>query len=134
MKKFQLVLLVLISLISGCASIHQTFISKEYENEAVGPYGIRNKVYAGIKSDADAVVGCCYMLACICAPIAIIDMPFSIVADTLFLPYTVTRNQRKKNIIEKCTENKRKQAFEAQKYGDTWKDDDIWCKKFIGTL
>lgn len=106
-------------MLSGCASIHQTFISKEYNDTTHGAYGYKSKVYAGVKMDVGVVGACCYMMACICAPVGLIDMPFSFVADTLFLPYTITSATLNDNKLKRCVDNKRKQG----------RDDDEWCKK-----
>ena len=118
---------MLISLLTGCASINQTFISKDSDNESThGTYGYKSKVYAGVKQDAGGIVACCYVMACICAPIGIIDMPFSFVADTIFLPYTATGKWRNDKKQARCIEYKRQEAIDAQKNGVAWKDDDVW--------
>jgi uncharacterized protein YceK len=135
MKNLQLTSLMLIGLLSGCASVHQTFISKEKDNDSThGPYGYKSKVYAGTKTDA-SIVSICFagtgwgFITCPFALLAAIDMPFSIVGDTLFLPYTLTGKQRNDNLKTKCIEYKRLEATNAQKNGESWKDDDIWCAK-----
>lgn len=130
MKKLQPALLVSIFLLSGCASISETFNSKNSGNESAhGTYGYESKIYVGVRKDLNSIGACCYFMACICAPIGLIDMPFSFVADTLFLPYTIADKMRNNSKHARCIENKRKKTLEAQKNGERWKDDDTWCKK-----
>lgn len=131
MKKFLLACLMLIGLF---ASIYETFVSKDYIDSTHGTFGYKSKVYAGVKREA-AAISICFagtgweFITCPFALLAAVGMPGSFVADTLFLPYTLTGQQRNEEQHRKCVENKRKLAFEAQKYGGRWEDDDVWCTK-----
>ena len=102
MKISSAIIISLIVLFSGCASVHETFINNSHmlgpnklatPNQAGLCYKYKNRIYSGIKKDAEVVKSCGPSgIGCIFAPLAIIDMPFSLVADTLFLPYTTTSN------------------------------------------
>ncbi len=59
----------LISLLAGCGTLANTF-----EDEP------RNKIYVGVRVDADAF-----------GHGGFLDLPFSLVLDTIFLPYTIPR-------------------------------------------
>lgn len=129
-RKILLIIVLLLSIFS--ASIRHTFFSTfaDGDNESThGPYGYKSKIYAGVEWDINEILASCFFLACITAPIGIIDLPFSFVIDTLLLPYTITSKQRNKNRLERCWESKRNEASEAQKRGDRWEDDDQWCMK-----
>ena len=125
MKKFLLIFLLLIGLSMGLfTSIHKTFISEDYIDSTHGTFGYINKVYTGVKFEAGAVSLCFAgtgweFITCPFALLAAAGMPFSFVADTLFLPYTLTSKQRNEEQHQKCIENKRKQG----------RDDDFWCTK-----
>ncbi|MBF7731311.1 YceK/YidQ family lipoprotein [Pseudomonas sp. N040] len=132
MKK-HLTYLILISLIHGCASVHETFISKD-QSSTYGPYGYRSKVYAGVKTDASKVSLCFAgtgweFITCPFALFAAIDMPFSMVSDTILLPYTMTDKQRNDDLKEKCIAHKRVEARNANISGKPWEDNDRWCVK-----
>ena len=129
MKIFLIVFLISVSLLSGCASIHETFYSKNDNESTHGTYGYKSKIYAGVKQDADIIYSSCQAMACIFAPIGLIDMPFSFVADTLFLPYTATAKWSRERKQARCIAFKKQEAIDAQKNGIAWKDDDVWCKK-----
>jgi uncharacterized protein YceK len=121
-------------LIGLFASIHETFVSPDYVDSAHGTFGYKSKVYAGVKREA-AVVSICFegtgweFVTCPFAILAAVGMPASFVADSLFLPYTFTGKQRNEEQHRRCIENKRNQAFEAQKNGVRWEDSDFWCAK-----
>jgi uncharacterized protein YceK len=118
MKKFQLCFLMLCGLLSGCASIHQTFISKSDESMNVSN-GYENKVYAGTKKDGKLIHSCFVTIitpwaifTCPVALVATIDLPFSIVGDTLFLPYTIPSSTTSEKLYKaKLQETEREQGL-----------------------
>ncbi len=68
----------------GCSSVGTTF--------AGDPGPRRHTVYTGVRLDAYLLSDCKYQLGEKCSllvPYALFDFPFSVVADTLFLPYTI---------------------------------------------
>ncbi|MCJ8206258.1 YceK/YidQ family lipoprotein [Pseudomonas sp. RGM2987] len=79
--KFFLASLAVVSL-TGCSTLSETFD----ERPRCGPHP-----YCGSSSDIELIKAATDENAGIfraLVPLAVIDLPFSIVADTLFLPYT----------------------------------------------
>jgi len=69
------------NLLCGCASLIGTFAADSQVN----------KVYIGTRTDAELVAhGCPAASPCLLPrPVAALDLPFSLITDTLFLVYTV---------------------------------------------
>jgi uncharacterized protein YceK len=120
-KKILLVCCILIGLFT---SIHETFISKDYIDSTHGTYGYINKVYAGVKYEAGMVSGCFEgtgweFIICPFGLLLAGGMPFSLVADTFFYPYTYISNQRNEEQHQKCIEDTVKKG----------REEDVWCTK-----
>lgn len=64
-------------LLSGCMSLGGTFIDEDK----------CNKVYAGTRIDIECLTSGGHNIAN--APVCLVDLPFSAIADTVFLVYTV---------------------------------------------
>ena len=79
-KKFHLAVLLPTVALSGCAALVGTFAES-------GP----NKVFIGTRTDAQSIAhGCPNASPCMLPrPVAIVDLPLSLVVDSLFLVYTV---------------------------------------------
>jgi len=80
------VLLLTATLLSGCASIAGTFVNPPENGD---------RVYVGTRvrfkqltfqEDTDNIGG---VALCLAWPFIAVDLPFCVVADTLFLPYTI---------------------------------------------
>ncbi len=85
-RKIFAVLLLTASLLSGCASIVGTFFNPPEDG---------NRVYVGTRGrfkqltfqeDTDNFGA---VALCLAWPFIAIDLPFCVIADTLFLPYTI---------------------------------------------
>ncbi len=84
MNKFYIVKIILVcfilSLLGGCSSIFNSFGDKE----------TGSRVYIGVRKDIKCIVsGGHSHLSGIDKVMAVIDLPFSLVADTILLPYTI---------------------------------------------
>jgi uncharacterized protein YceK len=88
MNSYRVIVLVFISMISGCASISETFTDKPELSHR------KNKIYAGASLDATIVKSCGFNWEerCALTPFAVIDFPFSAIVDTVLLPYTLFSN------------------------------------------
>ena len=111
MNKSYLLFLMLFSLLSGCASVHQTFISEK--NTTNISLGYENKVYAGTRKDGQVIVLCFTsgpwaIIFCPVALFATVDLPFSFVGDTLFLPYTIPKSASNKRLKEQRAQDTEK--------------------------
>jgi uncharacterized protein YceK len=78
------VLLSLITVSSGCASIRNTFDSQDHSLGSAGFY--KNKIYVGVRSNLDSRFPPLYLSHLL---VTIFDIPLSFVMDTLLLPYTI---------------------------------------------
>jgi uncharacterized protein YceK len=81
------VALVLIATLSGCASIGGTFVKpppKDGDLVYVGTRGRLNQLT--FQEETDGIGGLALVIAW---PLIAIDLPLCVVADTLFLPYTI---------------------------------------------
>jgi uncharacterized protein YceK len=92
MKQFQIVLLILCGLLSGCTSTYQTFISEE--NTTNDSYGNENYIYVGTRKDLQIIPHCFdsgafAIFVCPYSAYSLIDLPFSFVSDSIFLFYTI---------------------------------------------
>jgi uncharacterized protein YceK len=96
MKVIQLIILIFLTTLCGCASVVQTF-DKGNAKKVRGNTVQESKIYSGVKKDGELVslcfnVGHYAILVCPVSLLALIDLPFSLVADTLFLPYTIPQS------------------------------------------
>ena len=85
MNKVQISNIFLICLLSGCASFSETFTEHPDISES------KSRGYSGVKADATIITNCGFHWEerCQLTPFAVLDFPFSAVADTLLLPYTI---------------------------------------------
>ena len=89
-------------------SIHGTFSDEETKHTKEFKMGdmktsycasYNGKFYAGVRLDAEIINKCLNgkglssFISCLFIPAPIIDLPFSLVADTIFLPYTAIHNE-----------------------------------------
>ena len=78
--KYIWVLIILVAVvITGCSSLGGTFLIEK-----------DNKIYIGIRRDV------CYInnweeYGSVAVPISAIDLPFSLIMDTILLPYTIPK-------------------------------------------
>ena len=89
MRLIRIFMPIIFLLVSGCMSMAHTLKDK---------YPYINKTYIGVRADAALIfaTGADYPVF---AALGILDMPFSFVLDTLFLPYTITSDIRNKNKV-----------------------------------
>ena len=85
-------IVLLAGLAAGCAAIDQTF----------DPPDVGNLVYIGTRSDwqylsgqcqAPVDVATCHAVDALAWPFVLVDLPFTIVGDTLLLPYTLVESR-----------------------------------------
>jgi uncharacterized protein YceK len=57
--------------------------------EHSGSPNSKSRVYIGVKEDISNMTGCWGLNCIILAPVAAVDLVFSAVLDTVFLPYTI---------------------------------------------
>jgi uncharacterized protein YceK len=88
--------------LSGCASLNYTF--SESGPDWLTRIDLSNKVYVGARADIDLMVGAFdsdrrrHMhgggeLLVIGLPFFLLDLPLSLVMDTVFLPYTIPKTR-----------------------------------------
>jgi uncharacterized protein YceK len=96
MKLIASIILILFNAtcISGCATAFSVATKNEYSR----PYGGTQIDYYFLSSPFEAA-GSGHMgsLAFVAWPLALIDLPFSIIGDTVTLPYTLQGEPEKKN-------------------------------------
>lgn len=108
-----LLLLALLLLQSGCASLFTT-MTKTPSYRRAGSIGYRGpRVYSGVRVDAKGVVSEAFI-------IAIIDLPLSFVFDTLFLPYTIPKSYQddddREAFIDSCVERLQSKDPKERRY------------------
>ncbi len=87
-----------LALLSGCQSIRETFDHEAHQLRLAGRF--KNKIYVGVRSDFKVMADPYYLSHIFTS---LIDLPFSLISDTMLLPYTIPvtiDNLSEKNVID----------------------------------
>ena len=79
-----LVVSSLLIVLSGCQSIRETFDADAHKWGLAGHF--KNKIYVGVRSDFQVMAHPYYLSHFFSS---VIDLPFSVISDTVLLPYTI---------------------------------------------
>ena len=109
----RIILSILITSLLGCSSIGLTFSDDATQHGKYFYVGgqssycvtYHGEFYAGVKEDAAAINNCfkeqgglLWEVSCWLIFMPIIDLPFSLVADTIFIPYVAIHNEKHRGV------------------------------------
>jgi uncharacterized protein YceK len=109
----RLIALLFVGLLSGCSSLINDFSDETTRQNGhtfrFGGHGeycanFNSETYTGTKKDMEIIDACINhgggisAVLCLIAPFCMIDLPFTIVADTLVAPITLVRNAQERGI------------------------------------